>query len=214
MPSRLRAFVLCWVCLASVARRRSPPLGYYRFPALAGDVLVFTAEGDLWKTTVNGGVPERLTAHPGEETDAGDLARRQVARLHRHLRGTRRGRTCCRSTAARPGASPGTAARRRRVGWTPDGKVLYATRRYSTLPDTQLIASTRSPARRRRCRWRRPATAPTTPTARSTSRACRSRAATQALPGRHGAEALAVHARRRRGRAADRRLRRHQQAAR
>jgi tricorn protease len=24
------------------------------------------------------------------------------------------------------------------VGWTPDGKILYATRRYSTLPDTQL----------------------------------------------------------------------------
>jgi tricorn protease len=40
--------------------------GYDRFPAIHGDTLVFTAEGDLWRAGVRGGVAQRLTSHPGE----------------------------------------------------------------------------------------------------------------------------------------------------
>ena len=43
-------------------------LGYYRFPALHGDTLIFTAEGDLWRIGVGGGVAQRLTTHPAEES--------------------------------------------------------------------------------------------------------------------------------------------------
>src|SRR5450830_957459 len=43
---------------------------YFRFPAIRGDIVVFTAEGDLWKTSVRGGQAERLTTHPGYETNA------------------------------------------------------------------------------------------------------------------------------------------------
>src|SRR5476649_611464 len=43
---------------------------YFRFPAIRGDTVVFTAEGDLWKTSVRGGQAERLTTHPGYETNA------------------------------------------------------------------------------------------------------------------------------------------------
>jgi hypothetical protein len=45
-------------------------LGYYRFPALHGDTLVFTAEGDLWQVPIDGGVAQRLTSHPSEESRA------------------------------------------------------------------------------------------------------------------------------------------------
>ena len=45
-------------------------LGYYRYPAIHGDTLVFTAEGDLWRVSVNGGVAQRLTTHPAEESRA------------------------------------------------------------------------------------------------------------------------------------------------
>lgn len=45
-------------------------MGYYRFPAVHGQTVVFTAEGDLWKVPLSGGAAQRLTTHPGPETRA------------------------------------------------------------------------------------------------------------------------------------------------
>ena len=180
VPSRPRAIVIVLgVCLASVAPRADAPLGYYRFPALSGDLLVFTAEGDLWKTTVNGGVPERLTAHPGQETDAAvSPDGKWVA-----FTGTYEG-----PEEAYVLPLEGGLPRRLTwdggpvsvVAWTPDGKVLYL---HAALLDVaQRDADRPRPGLRRAgrpCRWRRQATASTPPTARSFSRGCPSRAATR-----------------------------------
>ena len=46
------------------------PVGYYRFPAIHGETVVFTAEGDLWKVPATGGVAQRMTSHPGMESHA------------------------------------------------------------------------------------------------------------------------------------------------
>src|SRR3954467_2791665 len=43
---------------------------YFRYPAIHGETVVFTAEGDLWKGTIHGGNAQRLTTHPGTEVDA------------------------------------------------------------------------------------------------------------------------------------------------
>ena len=43
-------------------------VGYYRFPTINGDRVVFVCEDDLWNVPANGGVAMRLTANLGEVT--------------------------------------------------------------------------------------------------------------------------------------------------
>src|SRR6266436_2297800 len=43
------------------------PDGFYRYPSIGGDAIVFAAEGDLWKVPLAGGIALRLTAFEGEE---------------------------------------------------------------------------------------------------------------------------------------------------
>ena len=120
------------------AAAESPgPQGYYRFPAIHGDSVVFTAEGDLWVVGIRGGRAERLTSNAGLETNAAiSPDGRTVA-----FTGTYEGPA---DVYTMPLAG-GLPTRRTFqggatvVGWTPDGAVLYATRNYSTLPNAELV---------------------------------------------------------------------------
>ena len=59
---------LTFQLLASAAPADRPR--FVQWPAIHGDQVVFTYEGDLWSGTVQGGPALRLTNHPGAETAA------------------------------------------------------------------------------------------------------------------------------------------------
>jgi tricorn protease len=64
----LPGMVGVWLVLVfSLRGADTLPDGFYRYPTIGGGVIVFAAEGDLWKVPVAGGVALRLTAHEGEE---------------------------------------------------------------------------------------------------------------------------------------------------
>jgi tricorn protease len=45
---------------------RFMPDGYYRYPTIYGDQVVFVCEDDLWSLPISGGIPRRLTSNRGE----------------------------------------------------------------------------------------------------------------------------------------------------
>lgn len=75
---RLMPLVLPLLAAAALAQTAAAPAqdlappgpvhGFYRFPALHGSQLWFTAEGDLWRVGLGGGQAQRVTTHPGYET--------------------------------------------------------------------------------------------------------------------------------------------------
>jgi tricorn protease len=135
----LRPYVLTLATFATLSLHAEGFNGYYRDPAVHGDTLVFVAEGDLWKVPLAGGIAQRLTTHPGEESapvispDGSTLA--FTARYEGPaevytmplagglpVRRTFEGDSSVATTAFRP-----------------NGDLVYATQHYSTLPDLQLV---------------------------------------------------------------------------
>ena len=55
------------VVLIAATAFAAEPQGYYRYPTVYGDQMVFTAEGDLWSAPLAGGMAHRLTTVSGEE---------------------------------------------------------------------------------------------------------------------------------------------------
>ncbi len=123
--------------------------GYYRFPAIHGNVIVFTAEGDLWQVGVDGGVARRLTSHPGQETDAAISADGTTIAFSADYEGPTEVYVMP-LAGGLPKRLTWEGDEARVIGWTPGGEVLYATRHFSTLPNVQLVAVDPAGGKRRR----------------------------------------------------------------
>ena len=115
------------------------PGGYFRFPAIHDDEIIFTAEGDLWQVSIQGGVAHRLTTHPAEESGAAISPDGKRIAFSAAYEGSPEIYSMPISGGP-PKRHTYDGGRAAVVGWTPDGQILYSTRRYSTLPDLQLVS--------------------------------------------------------------------------
>jgi len=132
-------FVLPLLLNAALSAAANGRSGYYRFPALHGETVVFTSEGDLWSVDIKGGLARRLTTHPGMESFPAISPDGTTVAFSGQYEGPTEvytmpleGGLPVRRTFAGQTATV--------IGWAPDGRLLYATQKYSGLPNTQLVA--------------------------------------------------------------------------
>jgi tricorn protease len=139
LTSAIAAFSICVHFPPAVAAGDSQAShsGYYRFPAVHGDLVVFTAEGDLWSVSIHGGIPRRLTSNSGMESRATISPDGQSIAFLGQYEGPNEVYTM---------PVGGGVPQRRTwdgesapVGWANDGRLLIHTLRYSNLPDAKLV---------------------------------------------------------------------------
>ena len=133
-----RAFLLMLTLVAvPLSAETGAPRGYYRYPTIHGDTVVFTAEGDLWKVGTSGGAAQRLTTHPGEESHAAISPDGATVAFSASYEGPTEVYTMP-LAGGLPTRRTWEGGDATVVGWAPDGRLIYATRRFSTLPSEQL----------------------------------------------------------------------------
>lgn len=133
----IAAFGLCAFVCAVRSETPAQQRGYYRDPAIHGDMVVFTSEGDLWSVSVHGGQARRLTSNSGTEAMATISPDGQTVAFGAEYEGPGEVYTMP--------VTGGVPLRRtwdgdaRPEGWSPDGRLIVRTLRYSTLPDPKLV---------------------------------------------------------------------------
>ena len=133
----MRRFLVIYILLVSTICFAQGQKGYYRFPAIHGDTVVFTAESDLWRVDIEGGMAQRLTTHHDIESHAAISPDGQTIAFIAHYEGPTEVYTMS-VNGGLPQRQTFDGERAAVVGWTPDGDILYSTRHFSTLPNTQL----------------------------------------------------------------------------
>ena len=111
--------------------------GYYQNPDIHQNTVVFTAEGDIWKVSMEGGLAQRLTTHAEEERYPAISPDGKTLAYSATYEGPNEVYTMSidGGLPTRWTYSEGSNA----VGWTPDGKIIYQTSEFSKLPNAELV---------------------------------------------------------------------------
>ena len=145
--SVLLSCVLCSLVMQASSQTSLSPIhrGYYRYPAIHGDTIIFTSEGDLWTVSIHGGTAQRITSNTGVEKMATISPDGGTVAFQANYEGPTEVYTMPVDGGLPQRATwDGDAIPE---GWTPDGRLIVRTKRYSTLPSPQIILIDRSGAR-------------------------------------------------------------------
>jgi len=115
--------------------------GYYRYPAIHGNLVVFTAEGDLWQFNETTGICFRMTTHQGMESNAAISPDGKWVAFNAEYEGSTEvymmpvtggipGRITFEGLKGNPAP--------RVVGWTREGRLMVSSSYYTGLPGKQL----------------------------------------------------------------------------
>ncbi|MBB5208648.1 S41 family peptidase [Chiayiivirga flava] len=132
------ALLLGFVALGSGVGAAEP--GYFRYPAIHGDTVLFTAEGDLWSVARAGGAARRLTTHAAEESRAAVSPDGRSVAFSASYHGPL-------EVYVMPlaGGDPRRVSfentRALTLGWTAQGEVLYATSDVSGPASMRVVAA-------------------------------------------------------------------------
>lgn len=135
--TNLSAFILIWLIGLSPMLAQGFN-GYYRYPDLHGNTLVFAAEGDLWRVSVEGGLAQRLTTHAEEERYPAISPDGKTLAYSASYEGPTEVYTLP-LDGGMPTRWTYEGESSMVNGWTPDGKIIYQTRAYNKLPNQQLV---------------------------------------------------------------------------
>ena len=135
---KLLTFFLAVCLLFAGATISGQQKGYYRYPAIHGNDIIFTAEGDLWRFSLTTSETKRLTTNHGMESHASISSDGKWVAFVGQYEGPSEvyvlsldGGTPKRLTYEE--GSPIV------YQWTSDGSILYSTYSRSTSPEAQLV---------------------------------------------------------------------------
>jgi len=134
----LLSFFLGTILVFTSTASSASAQGYYRYPALHGNTLIFSAEGDIWTVDIQGGMARRLTTHPGEETHSAISPDGQTLAFSATYEGPTEVYTIP-LDGGMPTRWTYEADSSTAVGFASDGHLMYTTRAFSTLPNPQLV---------------------------------------------------------------------------
>jgi tricorn protease len=131
-------FAMSFALISVIANATAQP-GYFRAPAISSDSIVFVAEGDLWRTSLQGGAAQRLTTHAAEESFPAISPDGKLLAFSARYEGPMEVYVMPLAGGAPKRLTYDGGGNARVQGFTPDGKVLYATTILSGKPGPRLF---------------------------------------------------------------------------
>lgn len=134
VKSLLIIAMISLACLSVSAQQK----GYYRYPAIHGNDIIFTAEGDLWRFNLSTNESKRLTTNHGVESYASISPDGKFVAFVGQYEGPSEVYVIP-IDGGKPKRLTYEEGNPNICQWTSDGRILYSTTSNSTLPNAQLV---------------------------------------------------------------------------